>query len=123
MDLPWQGRRPVPDRHKRRPGGQPSNQNARKHGLYSRQVPLELGADYQQALNVEGLDQEIALLRVYIHNAVAEGADLADIAKGMDILVRAVSAQYRMSQRAKDSLTNAIADVLENLGTQMGLQP
>ena len=102
-------------------GGQPANQNARKHGFYSRNLPPGAQPDYQEALEIEGLDQEIALLRVLIEQNVQEGASIEEINKGMDILVRAVSAQYRMSQRAKDSLTNAIADVLERLGAQMGL--
>lgn len=104
-------------------GGQPGNQNARKHGFYSRRIPTDHEADYDEALRIEGLDQEIALLRVLIDKQLAEGANLEDIAKGMDILVRMVGAQYRMSSKAKASLTDAIAEVLERLGAQFSGVP
>ena len=49
----------------RRPGAQPGNRNALKHGFYARKmIPLEL-SDLETALG-DGLADEIALLRVII---------------------------------------------------------
>ena len=49
----------------RRPGAQPGNRNALKHGFYAKgYIPLEL-ADLDTALG-DGLTDEIALLRVII---------------------------------------------------------
>ena len=122
MDLRARGGEDLPTSTRRSRGGQPGNTNAVKSGFYSRQVSPSNESHYREALNVEGLHEEIALLRVLIAHQIEEGADTGEISKGMEILVRAVSAQYRMSQKAKDSLTNAISDVLERLGGQMGLE-
>jgi hypothetical protein len=56
----------IPSSH--RPGGQPGNSNALKHGFYARTFkPLHL-AGYARSRAVTGLDQEIALLRLVILN-------------------------------------------------------
>lgn len=54
----------------RRPGGQPSNTNALKHGFYARKFKPRRLADYVRARAVTGLDEEIALLRLVILNLV-----------------------------------------------------
>jgi hypothetical protein len=52
----------------RRPGGQPGNTNALKHGFYARKFKPRQLEDYARAHAVTGLDQEIALLRLVILN-------------------------------------------------------
>ena len=47
-------------------GPQPSNQNPCKHGLYSQRQDKELQRETREAVASEGLDEEIALLRVKI---------------------------------------------------------
>ena len=56
----------MPRKQKRRPGGQPGNQNARKHGYYSNAPSDEMLAYHEAARNIKGLDGEIAFLRVKI---------------------------------------------------------
>ena len=51
---------------KRKRGAQPSNQNPCKHGLYSQRQDKELQWETREAVAFEGLDEEIALLRVKI---------------------------------------------------------
>ena len=41
-------------------GAPAGNQNARKHGFYSRVLDEEEQLDFEQATSVEGLDDEIA---------------------------------------------------------------
>ena len=95
MDLRARGGEDLPTSTRRSRGGQPGNTNAVKSGFYSRQVSPSNESHYREALNVEGLHEEIALLRVLIAHQIEEGADTGEISKGMEILVRAVSAQYR----------------------------
>jgi hypothetical protein len=45
-------------------GGQPGNQNARKHGYYSRHLLPKQARQIGRATRVQGLDSEIALLRI-----------------------------------------------------------
>lgn len=52
----------------RRPGGQPGNTNALKHGFYARKFKPNQLEDYDRARSLTGLDEEIALLRLVILN-------------------------------------------------------
>ncbi|MDV2989671.1 MAG: hypothetical protein P3T54_05955 [Dehalogenimonas sp.] len=47
----------------RRRGGQPGNRNAVTHGFYARPLPDEREESLSQAEEIQGLDEEIALLR------------------------------------------------------------
>jgi len=58
---------------KRRPGGQPGNLNAFKHGFYSRRFKAAEMADLDAVLT-DNLDDEIALVRIIIRR-VFEFAD------------------------------------------------
>ena len=51
---------------KNKRGGQPGNQNARKHGFYSNTMDEEEWLDLEQAMVAQGLDEEIAMMRVKI---------------------------------------------------------
>lgn len=74
-----------------------------------------------KARRLEGLDAEIALLRVKIQTAVMEHPEnLPLLLKGVALLVRAVAAQYRLSQRAEDDLYQNILGVLEGIGGVLG---
>jgi uncharacterized protein YjcR len=61
----------------RKPGGQPGNQNALKHGFYSRYFsPLEV--EELQVSSIDGLNHEVVLLRVMIRRLVALLSDRGD---------------------------------------------
>jgi len=49
---------------KRNKGAQPGNRNARKHGFYSKVMTRSEKLELQKAVSVEGLGDEIALLRL-----------------------------------------------------------
>ncbi len=80
------------EEEKRKPGGQPGNQNALKHGYYSRIFSQEEEReDYSSAGEVRGLDQEIALMR----HVIKEAASVKD-EKHMLIMVRASNALNKL---------------------------
>lgn len=75
-----------------------------------------------EALEVEGLEQEIALLRLKLQQALVERPEDMDLLlKGVNLLVRAVAAQYRLSPKAKDDLMDSVIGVLEGVGEALGL--
>ncbi|MBI1886338.1 MAG: hypothetical protein HYS09_08540 [Chloroflexi bacterium] len=89
----------------------PSLQNFYQ-GALSEAEQLELA----QAQHVEGLDEEIAVLRVRLKAALRQRPeDLALIAKGLDMLVKAVAARYRLSPKARRDLADNIGAVIDNL--------
>ncbi|MBI4337033.1 MAG: hypothetical protein HY683_04300 [Chloroflexi bacterium] len=75
-----------------------------------------------RAKEVKGLDEEIALLRVRLLKLVREHPEDFDLLlKGIALLVRAVSARYRLSPKAEDDLAASIAGVVKGIGAQLGL--
>jgi hypothetical protein len=70
-----------------------------------------------RAQEVEGLDEEIAVLRVRLKRALQEHPqDLALIAKGVDMLVKAVAARYKLSHKARRDLADNLANLIESMG-------
>lgn len=77
-----------------------------------------------QARRMEGVDEEIALLRVKLHTAInamkdGNGYDRADMElmmKGISLLVRAVAARYKLSHEAEDELAANMASVIRGVG-------
>ncbi len=62
----------MPEKKGKRKSGAPrGNQNARKHGFYSKVLDEAEQLDLEQATRVEGIDDEIALLRVKIKSVAA----------------------------------------------------
>lgn len=69
------------------------------------------------ASEVEGLDEEIALLRMKLREALGKRPDdLALMLRGIDLLVKAVSARYRLSPESGETLGEKMAAVVQSLG-------
>jgi hypothetical protein len=73
---------------------------------------------WERARQMEGLDEEVALLRVRLKEALEERPqDMQLVAKGVDLLVKAVAARYRLSPKAQRDLSDSIAGVVRGIGT------
>jgi hypothetical protein len=87
-------------KHKRSRGGQPGNQNARKHGFYSRQLSAQESCEYLNIINTTGISPESAVLRLKMQSvfrrAPANYPLLRDIAK---MIVKNTTAQVGMGPR------------------------
>lgn len=76
--------------------------------------------DLAEALAVEGLDDEIALLRLRLRRAIeANPDDLQLMTKGIEMLVKAVNARYRLSKEAAADLGESLAATLRGIGGQL----
>ena len=70
-----------------------------------------------QAMEMEGLEEEIALLRVKLNSVIAQQPEnMALVLKGIAMLTRAVATKYRLSKEAKENLADAIDSVLKEIG-------
>ena len=70
-----------------------------------------------QAKEMEGLEEEIALLRVKLNSAIAQQPEnMPLVLKGIAMLTRAVATKYRLSKEAKENLADAIDSVLKEIG-------
>jgi len=113
-------------------GAPKGNQNRFVHGFYARKyrnisaLAQTTGTGVRdrarELLNVSGLSEEIANVRVLVRDAIDAGRSLEQIAAGLEVLTRMVRAEHELSPRSKDAITEAIAEALERLGDQMGLK-
>jgi hypothetical protein len=93
-----------------------TSRRGRLRGFY--QEALSEAEKWEQAREMEGLDEEVALLRVRLKDALEERPeDTQLIAKGVDLLVKAVAAKYRLSPKAQRELSDSIAGVVRGIGT------
>jgi len=113
----------------RKPGAQPGNQNARKHGYYAR----HLTAEELEALSLEAQDaalaDEIALQRVLNNRLLAAMAqaktdDLLRIAHLLTVstgrIARLLRDQRALSGEAADGLLQALQKGAEEILTELG---
>lgn len=99
-----------------RSGAPPGNTNAFKHGLYAKHVPDDQADDFALAQKMQGLDDEIAMLRLLI---ARNCQDITLILPAISQLTRSVAVKYRLSAQAADDLAQAVANVLTQLGGAM----
>lgn len=77
-------------------------------------------ARLDDAASIEGLDDEVALLRVRLRRALEERPeDYALMLKGIALLVRAVAARYRLSPKSRRDLADSLAATIEHLGAAL----
>ncbi len=90
---------------------------ALKKGFYRRALSEAEQVLLPEAKEVEGLDEEIALLRVKLSSALNEQPqNMPLLLRGVDLLVKAVAARYRLSAKSQENLAQAIDSVLKEIG-------
>ena len=112
----------MPEKTKRKRGAPQGNQNARKHGFYSRILNEAEQLDFELATGVEGIDDEIALLRVKIKSLLANDPEnIKLIMQATNTLARLVRTRYNISQEDKQGLKEAIGNVLKEVALPLGI--
>jgi len=112
----------MKDKVVRKRGAPKGNQNARKHGFYSKVLDEAEQLDLELATGVEGIDDEIALLRVKIKSILAHEPDNVKlIMQVTDTLARLVRVKYNISKKDKKGLKEAIGNVLKDIALPLGI--
>ena len=108
--------------NKRKKGGQPGNQNARKYGFYSLNLTRSQKMQMEEAALVPELDDEIALLRVKLLELAEQHPDRLDLhIKAATAIARLVEARYQINSKQKRSLKDAITKVLTEVAVPLGI--
>ena len=98
------------------------NQYARTHGFYSPVMTEEERLNFIQATEVQGLDSEIALLRVKIQSLVARDPDdLKLITQVTNALCRLIMTKYNIGKNDKQGLKEAIENVFRDVALPFGI--
>lgn len=103
-------------------GAPKGNQNARKHGFYSRALNEAEKVDLEEASLVEGIDQEIAFLRMKLKELAEREPDRIDLhLEAANTIARLVRIRYQISREQKKSLKEAIHKVLTDVAVPLGI--
>lgn len=103
-------------------GAPKGNQNARKHGFYSRALDEAEKVELEEAGFVEGIDDEIALLRVKLRDLLENHPDRIDLHfEAANTIARLVRTRYQITKEQKKSLKDAIAKVLTEVALPLGV--
>lgn len=107
----------CPERSRRRkPGGQPGNQNARKHGFYSQAITPELQALILPARQIEGIDMELALARAKVKSIAAhDPKNYAVLFDALAIVGQLSGTKQRLGKHTSRQFSRALKLVLEDL--------
>ncbi len=98
------------------------NQYARKHGFYSSVLSEAEQLDFAMAIGVEGLDEEIALLRVKIKSLAQQDPENVKLMmKAVTNLERLVRTKYNFRNEDKGGIKEAVAAVLKDIALPLGI--
>jgi hypothetical protein len=112
----------MQEKAERKRGPPKGNQNARKHGFYSRVLDEAEQLDFELATGVEGIDDEIALLRVKIKSLVEHDPEnIKLIMQATNTLARLVRTRYHISKEDRKGLKQAIGNVLKDIALPLGI--
>jgi hypothetical protein len=113
---------PLCASHAGRCGARVGNRNALRHGLYSRCLTPDEKLDLVAARAIEGVDEEIAVTRLMILRALRQqDAPAEAYARLAEALCRQLRLRRHLDGTSADSLTGAVGTILEEIGTELGL--
>ncbi len=112
----------MPTEAKRKRGAPKGNQNARKHGFYSKVLDEAEQLDFELASGVEGIDDEIVLLRVKIKSILENDPEnIRLIMQATNALERLIRTRYKISKEQRKGLKEAIGNVLRDIALPLGI--
>ena len=91
-------------------------------GFYSRALDEAEKLELEEASHVEGIDEEIALLRVKLRELLEEQPERVDLHfEAANIIARLVRTRYQITREQKKSLKEAIQKVLTEVAVPLGV--
>ncbi len=106
----------------RKRGAPKGNQNARKHGFYAKVLDEAEQLDFELASGVEGIDGEIALLRVKLKSILENDPEnIKLIMQATNTLAKLVRTRYNITKEQKKGLKEAIGNVLRDVALPLGI--
>jgi len=91
-------------------------------GFYSRALDEAEKLELEEASHVEGIDEEIALLRIKLRELLEEQPERIDLHfEAANIIARLVKTRYQITREQKKSLKEAIQKVLTEVAVPLGV--
>jgi len=100
---------------KRKRGGQPGNQNARKHGFYRGVLSPEEMGEFWQLVHTRNLDPEVAFLLLKLRSSLQKDPGNHRVKKdAANLLAKWYSVKLGFKREGSRLLKKAILDLYEN---------
>ena len=94
-----------------------------KCGFYSQVLDEAERLELEEARSIEGLDEEIAILRVKLKELMVAEPERFDLhLKAVDTIAKLVRTRYNITKEQKKSLKEAIANVLTEIAIPLGVK-
>ncbi len=113
----------MPEKAGRKTGASKGSQKARKQGFYYRVLDEAERLDFELASGVDGIDGEIALLRLEIKKAITGGdpKNLKLLVEATNALERLIRTRYKITREQRKGLKEAIGNVLRDIAAPLGV--
>jgi hypothetical protein len=97
--------------------------NPAKESFYARLFDAAEQIDFDRACGVDGIDDEIALIRLEIVKVVSGGdaANLRLLVQATNALERLIRTRYQISKDQRKGLREAIGNVLRDIAVPLGI--
>ncbi len=106
----------------RKRGAPKGNQNARKPGFYAKVLDEAEQLDFELATGVNGIDDEITLLRVKIKSILEDDPEnIRLIMQVTNALERLIRTKYKITKEQRKGLKEAIGNVLRDVALPLGI--
>lgn len=77
-------------------------------------------ARMEAAKEMQGIDEETAILRIKLRDQMMQSPHKPELLfKGIDMLMKAVSTQYKLSPKSQEDLNDSIIGVINGIGREL----
>ena len=112
----------MPARADKKASASKSKQSVKKQGFYSKVLDEAERLDFELASGVNGIDDEIALLRVKIKSILGDDPKnvklLVEVTNALERLIRT---RYKITKEQRKGLKEAIGNVLRDIALPLGI--
>ena len=109
-------------RASQKPNAKRAKTNAREGGFYQKVLDEAERLDFELVSGVNGIDDEIALLRVKIKSILDDDPkNVRLIVEATNALERLVRTKYKISKEQRKGLKEAIGNVLREVALPLGI--
>ena len=100
-----------------------STTKGKRPGFYGQALDEAEKLELEQARGVDGIDEEIAILRVKLRELIVEQPQRFDLhLKMVNAIARLVMTRYNITKEQKKSLKEAITRVLTEIAIPLGIK-
>jgi len=98
------------------------SQSVKKPGLYTKVLDEAEKLDFEMASGVDGIDDEIALMRVKIKSIMGDDPkNLKLLVEATNALERLIRTRYKITKEQRKGLKEAIGNVLKDIALPLGI--